>query len=362
MQLEVSGTPYENFTSASAELRLDALSSTFSFTTASTKNSPLPFTGGEPCRVLVDGQAVVTGFIEIVSGSHDANTHTINIQGRSKTGDLLDSSITKLSDLGQTITLKSIIEKVMENIGLTGISVIDEANPDPFNAAEDLTAIESGDNAFEVLEALARKRHVLLTTNTDGNVVISQSPGGDSGGLLQNIIDADDNNILAASYSYDRTGRFNIYKMDSQLSLSPLNNAGTTSNSSIVSQTGLIPDIEIRKGRQLVLVSEGGFSNTQNDDRAIWEANIRRARGKVYSCTVPGYRPDPDSAFLWNVNELVHVEDNFAKISARMLINAVAFGFDLQNGKTTTLSMIEKNAYQLTLEEPVSQDLGTAFA
>jgi len=360
MKLEVNGIEYEHFTSASAEIRLDALSNTFSFTAVSTNDEPLPFQGGEPCRVIVDDQAVVTGSIEIVSGSHDGNTHTISIQGRDKTGDLLDSNISSLSDLKETITLKAIIEKVLKNIDLT-LNVIDEAGPDPFNPAEDIQAPESGDNAFEFLEALARKRQVLLTSNGDGDIVISESPGGDSGGILQNIIGANDNNILAASYSYDRTGRFNIYKMSSGMNPISLNNAGTTSISSLVNQSGIITDAQIRAGRQLVLVSEGSFSDTQDDKRAIWEANIRKARGRVYSATVQGYRPDPDSAFLWNVNELVTVVDNFAQINAQMLINTVAFGFDLQGGKTTTLSMIEKNSYQLTLEEPVSQDLGGLF-
>ena len=182
MKLEVNGTPYEHFTSASAEIRLDALSNTFSFTAVSTEKTPLPFKGGEPCRVLVDDEAVVTGFIEIVSGSHDAGSHTINIQGRDKTGDLLDSNIGSLSDLKETITLKAIIEKVVANIGTT-LTVIDEANPDPFNPAEDIQAPEPGDNAFQFLEALARKRQVLLTSNGDGNIVISQSPGIDSGGI-----------------------------------------------------------------------------------------------------------------------------------------------------------------------------------
>lgn len=358
MKLEVSGIEYENFTSASAEIRLDALSNTFSFSAVSSQGKPLPFVGGEPCRVIVDEQAVVTGFIEIVGGSGDAQSHTINIQGRDKTGDLLDSSVTEMNDIGETFTMKSIIEKVIVNIGLTGVSVIDEANPDSFNAAEDMEAIESGDNAFEFLEALARKRQVLLTSDGNGDIVISQSPGGDSGGALQNIIGANDNNVISYSFSKDLTGRYNIYKMDSQLSLVPVNNAGATSNSSIVAQSGIERDADIRLGRQFVLVSEGGFSNDQDGKRATWEANIRRARGRVYSCTVQGYRPDPDSAFLWKVNELVHVEDNFAKISATMLINTVAFGYNLQSGKTTTLSMAEENAYQLTMDEPVSQEFG----
>ena len=360
MKLEVNGIEYERFTSASAEIRLDALSNTFSFTAVSTQNTALPFKGGEPCRVIVDEQAVVTGYIEVVSVSHDGGSHTITIQGRDKTGDLLDSNITTLADLKPPISLKAVIEKVIENVGVS-LTVIDEANPELFNAAEDLVAIEPGDNAFEVIESLARKRHVFLTSNGDGNVVIAQSPGGDSGGYLQHIIGQDDNNILSASFSFDRTGRFNLYKMVSGLNPNALNFAGTTKPSSIVSQNGLITDDDIRAGRQYVLVAESGFSNEQNKDRATWEASIRKARGRVYSCTVRGYKPDPDGNFLWNVNELVTVVDEFCDISAQMLINTVAFGYDLSSGKTTTLSMVEENAYSLTLDEPKAQKVGGLF-
>lgn len=361
MILEVNGIPYENFTSASAEIRLDALSNTFSFTAVSSQKEPLPFKGGEACRIIVDGDPVITGNIEIVSGNYDSKTHVINIQGRDKTGDLLDSTIGKLSDLSEKITLKAIIQIILDHLSLK-LNIVDEANPEPFNAAEDIETPESGDNAFEFIEALARKRQVLLTSNCDGDIVISKSPAGDSGGYLQNILNADDNNILSGSFSYDRTGRYNIIAMSSQLSLLALNKAGDTSVSTIVDQGAEINDAKIRAGRQLVLVAEGPFSDEQNANRATWEANIRKARGRVYSAKVQGYRPDPKGNFLWNVNELVIVADDFAQIHAQMLINSVAFGFDLDSGETTTLSMVERNAYQLTLDEPKSQDIGDALA
>lgn len=355
MKIEVNGISYEHFKDASVEIRLDALSNTFSFTAVSSKNKPLPFKGGESCKITVDGFVVITGFIEIVSGSYDSTNHTISIQGRDKTGDLIDSTITSFNDLREAITLKSIIEKVISHLSLD-INVIDNANPDPFNAAEDNIVVEPGDSAFSFIESLARKRHVLLTSNSDGNIIISKSPGIDSDGFLQNIIGATDNNILQASYSYDRTGRFNIYKMHSNLNPIANNAAKSTSISALVNQKGVALDQEIRSGRQLVLISEGSFSDNQNNNRSLWEANIRKARGRVYSCTVLGYKPNKTK--LWNVNEVITVVDDFADIDADMLINSVAFGIDLQQGKTTTLSMVEKNSYQLTLSEPVSQKLG----
>lgn len=356
MKLEINGIEYTNFKNASAEIRLDALSNTFSFELVTTQNTPLPFRGGETCRVIVDDEPVVTGFIEVISGSHDGGSHVINVQGRDKTGDLLDSTTDAISDIKAPISLAGVIQRVLDDVGVN-LGIIDEVNPALFNAKEDIGSIDAGDSAFETLEKLARKRQVFLTSNGDGDIVISKTPGGDSGGYLQNIIGADDNNILAASFSYDTTGRFNQYKTSSSLSPLALATAGTTANKSVVNQSGIITDAEIRAGRQLVLVAETSASDDQNKNRATWEAAIRKARGRVYSCTVQGYKPDPDGNFLWNVNELVRVVDEFADIQAQMLINSVAFGYDLNRGRTTTLSMVEANAYQLTLDEPKSQKI-----
>lgn len=357
MRLEVNGTEYTNFTSASAEIRLDALSRTFSFEAATTKGNPLPFNGGEKCRVIVDNLPVVTGYIEVISGNYDGNSHSVMVQGRCKTGDLLDSTISPLSDIKEKVSLKSIIEKVIADIGVD-ISVVDNANPALFNDAEDIEAAEPGDNAFEFLEKLARKRQVLLTSNGDGDIVIEKTNLTDSLGSLQHFVGGSGNNILSASFSYDQTGRFNVYQFKSGLNPNPLNNAGTTSIATIVNQGGLVRDTQIRAGRQLVLVTEGGSSDKQSEDRATWEANVRKARGRVYSAVVRGYRPTPNAADLWNVNRLVTVTDDFASINAQMLINSVAFSYSLQSGKTTTISVVEKNAYSLTLDEPKSQELG----
>jgi len=378
IKLEVNGVQYDNFESVSCELRLDALSSTFSFAATADQGTPLPFKGGEPCSVIVDEEKVLTGSIEIVAVDYSASDHTIFIQGRDKTGDLLDSTLSPI-DIRAPITLKQLIEIVLKQIGLD-IQVIDEVSPkaftseelsdgddgdelDPFNEAEDLAAIEAGDSAFSFLEQYSRKRQVLLTSDADGNVVIATNSGESAPGALQNIIGSDDNNILAASFSFDTTGRFNVYKFVSQLNPNTLNFAGEVSLGTIVNQTGEAFDPNIRIGRQLVLVSEVPYSSAQNKTRARWEADIRRARGLIYAVTVDGYRVDPSDpdSDLWRTNKLYQITDDFLGKQEPMLCNSVTYTLDLVSGQQTALGFVDEKTYTLDLTKPKTSETALDF-
>lgn len=359
MRLEVNGIEYSNFTSASCELRLDSLSNTFSFEAVAPGGQALPFKGGEACKVIVDGETVLTGFIEVVSVNYDAGNHTINVSGRDKTADLLDSTIDDIDDIrGEGLTLKILIEKVISQLGLD-IEVIDEVNPDPFNPAEDIASPEPGDNAFSFIEKYARKRQVLLTSNADGNIVIATNSGETADGAVQHIIGANDNNVMTSNFSFDTTGRYNAYKMASGLNPVALNQAGDTDLASLVNQSGGVFDSEIRAGRQLILISESPFSDGNCVKRANWEADIRKARGLIYSATVPGFRVNGNEGDLWTINKLYQIVDDFIGKIEPMLSNSVRFTFDADNGRNTELGFVGEKAYTLLLEpDPFAEVAG----
>lgn len=353
MLLEVNGVQFDNFTAASCEIRLDALSNTFSFEAVAADGVELPFKGGEACRVIINNTPVLTGFIEVVEVNYNASEHTIRIQGRDKTGDLLDSNIDKISDLRAPITLKEIIEKIISNIG-ADIKVIEEVTTEPFSKAQDVAAPEPGDNAFDFIEKYSRKRQVLLTSNGDGNVVITSGSAETALGSIQHIIGASDNNVLASSFSFDTTGRYNVYRFASQLNPFALNSAGDIGLDSVAGQDGGVTDPSVRIGRQLILIAEAPNSDDQNEARAKWEANIRKARGLVYSVTVPGYqvdRTDPSSN-LWQINKLHQIVDDYLGKSEPMLCNSVTFTLDNDGGELTSLSFVDQKAYSLDLEKP----------
>jgi prophage tail gpP-like protein len=364
MKIEVDGVQYSSFVGASVILRLDALTNTFSFEAASEDGRPLPFEGGEACKVFVDGEQVLDGFIELVNVEGDSSTHKIDVQGRDKTGDFLDSSISVLDDFVPPISLREIIERVIAHLGLD-LSVVDEASPEPFNEAEDLFAPEQGANAFEFVEKYARKRQVLLTSNADGSIVIASPTGTPSSSYVRHLIDDDSNNVLSYSVSRDQTGRFNLYQSFSQRNAVPASVYGGASRElaaildAIIAQgdARTVFDAAIREGRQHILVAESMSSDGEDFNRATWELKVRRARGNVYSATMDGFRGQ--SGELWAVNDLVSVRDAYARIGSTMLVNSVTFSMDGE-GRSTTVSLVEKDAYTLSLEEPEQDDSGFA--
>ena len=86
------------------------------------------------------------------------------------------------------------------------------------------------------------------------------------------------------------------------------------------------------------------------DNRATWEANIRRARSFEYEATVQGHSRNAQGD-IWRVNQLVRVLDQFAGIDAILLIKKVSFESSLNSGNTTKLCMVVKDAYSLQAEQ-----------
>jgi len=356
ISISVNGLAFENFTSATVKIALDEISGSFLFTAVSTEGQRLPFENGDACKILVNGQAVIDGFIEKLDYSYSDQAHSINVSGRDKTADLIDSTINGIK-LSPPISLKQAIKKVLSDIGATAIDVIDSVGVQNFSKAEEKLSGSVGQNAFEFCEQLARKRQVLLTRSA-GNIEITNGSGIDSGASVQNLIDSDTNNILSASVSYDLTQRFGKYIVKSQLNPVALNYAGETPAQEVTQQSGQTVDKNVRQSRQLVIKAENSSSSEQARKRAIWSANIRKARGRIYSCTVEGFENSVGN--LYSPNQLIQVADEFAEISAKMLLNSVEFTFDVEGGSNSNLSFVDSNAYTLELSEPQVEKVGAA--
>ena len=356
MKVEVEGIEYGNFLAGSVEIRLDALSNTFSFDLAMPGGQALPFKGGDACRVYVGGDLVLTGFIEVVEVDYSPDSHTVTIAGRDKTGDLLDSNLDSMSDLRGGLTLKSVIEAAIKNIG-SDIKVVDNVKPAPFSSAEDTASAESGDNAFQFIESFSRKRQVLLTSDKDGNIVIEKNTGKTAAGVVQHIIGAFDNNVIRSNFRYDTTGRFNVYKFASQMSFSVPGPITASDLAQVVDQSGEATDPGMKgRGRQLVLAAESPWASTFDESRAKWEADIRRARGLVYTATVPGFRVGMFEGELWQINRLYQVVDDYLGKTEPMLCNSITFSQDVDNGSTTELGFVDEKAYTLSLSKPSTSE------
>ncbi len=352
MQLEVGGTRYEGFETGRLTIRLDALSREFDFGMSSEAGVGLPFTTGERARVFVDGEQQFDGWIEKVNVAGDAESHDLNIEGRDRTCDIVDSGFAALNDLSAPISLREVGEAVIAHIG-SDLRFIEAQAIPKFLSVEDVAAAEPGENCFAFLEALARKRQVLLTSDEFGNVVATRAEGRPvNQAIIQRDGDPDlANNVLSYAVQYDHSGRFRTYKVLSQLNPA-VGDPLEAEETEVVFQEGVQEDPGSRQGRQHVIVGETSGSSNWNKDRATWEANVRRSRSKVYSCTVDGFRGQDGK--LWAINTTLPIADEFAGIDGPMLVNSVVFWLSAGGGRNTTLSFVEPDAYTVSLKEPIA--------
>ena len=355
--LEVDGKRYENFESASVSFSMDAFARDFRFTASATGGNPLPFKGGEACKVFVDDDQVLNGFIDIVDGNYDGRSHNIEILGRGRAADVADSTIDNL-ELSPEISLKVAVEEMIKGFG-SDVKVNDLVGDlELFNIAEDKIGASPGDGGFDFIETLARKRQVLLNENGEGDIDITRGRTEKYQQKLQNLIYSDSNNIKRSGFSYDLTGIYKNYIVRSQQNTTSINFSGDSNLNDVVSQLGTSTDDSVRTGRQLAFVAEKASSNAQLNDRAIWESNIRRARSRLYNVTFVGHKTKHDEQ--WIVNKLISVNDEFAGIKEDMLINSLIF-IQSSEGNLTEIGLIDKNAYTPNPADSLSETVGQEF-
>ena len=353
LTLEIAGTKYNGFTSISVFKSIETISGSFGFSATSDDILVFPIQVGSPCSVTIDNSTIITGFIENVSVSYDSGTHSLDISGRDKTCDIIDSSVIGTKEFTSPISLTQIITKSLSDNSITGIEIVNNAGTiEPFADGE-LFSAEVGETLFSFIEKYARKRQVLLSSDGDGNIVLNRAGTTKAIASLQNIKNGQFNNIKSGNISYDFTQRFNKYIIQSQLNNSALSDFDGTTTETVANQTGEATDDKIKRtGRQLEITSESSDSSVTLKDLATWHSNLRRARGTTYNVVVQGFFQDDARTHLWKNNELVQVTDEFADVSATLLIQSVEYNFSLDGGSTTNISLVDKDAY--TLEANIS--------
>lgn len=363
IELIVNGNPYTDFTTASVTLSLEAMANDFTFTASAVNDFP-PLKQGDKVEVIVDELTVLTGYIDEVTGQDSEGNHLVTYTGRDKTGDFIDSSINIIDDLraNETLTLKSLIESVISHLG-QDLEVIDTLNPEPFNKAEDFVSPKVGQNAFEFVIKYAKKRQALLSSDGNGNILITQSIPVDSGATVQSLRGSDSNNILVQNWKIDASKTFNKYIHRGQLDPRALNFAGESSVEGVENQGGESVNANVRPGRQNVQVETESYSSEQLVNRAKWANQLASAKATRFTCAVRNHQK-PEGG-LWDVNTLVQVNSDVANISRKMLINTVTFQQGEGQPTITTLELVEKNVYtideKLAAQRPVG-DFADAFS
>lgn len=342
----VNGVEYSEFMSGAVTLSMESLANDYTLTASAAGGFPA-LRLHDAIQIKIDGTLMLSGHVEEVKGSESEGQHTVTYSGRDKTGDVIDSQLNTLSDLraGNSLTLAKIIKLVLKDIG-SSVGVIDSLRPAPFNTAEDIVTPKVGQSAYELIASYARKRQALLSSDAEGNIVVTQSSASDSGATVQRLAGRGDNNILSQSWSLVGSKLYRKYVHRGQLDPRALNFAGDTGTESVENQFGEYTDTAIRVGRQFVKAeTENAYSSAQLKDRARWSGQLAKAQATRFSCTVAGHQM-PEGG-LWLPNTLVRVRSDAADIDRQMLLTSVTYSQSTGQVTTAALEFAEKDVYTI---------------
>ena len=342
LKIKINGEELTNFQNANVVADIGAVTRGFSFGSTATKDNLFPVKVNDLVEITADGIDILQGYVESLTVDYDSMSHLIQVAGRSILLDLVDSTVPTQTEFNGT-SLISIAKIIMSELGLEPLVINNAGEIKPF---DDITSAEVGQNAFEFLESYSRKRQVLLTTDGKKSLVFARAGTDRAPTDLFNLVQSNTNNILNSQLKIDASQTYNRYVVRAELN--PAIQSIEASPEDISDQNGTVIDATVRTTRQLEINAEESMESFSANDRAKWELNIRKANSLNYRATVVGHSVNGQ---LWLPNTLVGVIDEFAQVSADLLIRSVVYDYSLGRGSVTTLNMTRKKAFTLEIEQ-----------
>lgn len=289
-----------------------------------------PIRPGEKCTLRLDGETVISGYVDEVEPGYDRQSHGISVRGRDATGDLVDCSAVYKTGQWAHATLERIARDLCAPFGIAVKVETDTGAPFPS------FKIEPGETAFECLERAARLKAVLLVSDGEGNLVITRAGAASSGTALVEGV-----NILSAQAQLSWKERFSEYTVRGHDRIGNDMEAAAQ----FVSPSATVRDETISRYRPRIVLADDHGDRSRFIDRAEWEKNVRMGRALRGSITVQGWRDGEGR--LWRPNTLVHLASPLLYLAeAEMLIVGCLYTLD-DSGTRTALSIARREAFDL---------------
>lgn len=282
---------------------------------------------GAACIVRIDGEAVITGYVDAVNPSYTHQSHTIRVAGRDATGDLVDCSAANEPGEWRGRRLEEIAADLCAPFKVP--VHVETSTGAPFQSFR----LNDGETVAGAIERMCRHRGVLRVSDGLGGIRIARAGSGRAPAPL-----VFGETVKGAEGEFNDTDRFSHYTVKGQRP-----GADFLSAEQVVGPKGSARDNSMGRYRPLIIMAEDAGDEGSFTTRARWEANMRFGRARRATYIVQGWRA---RGLLWKPNAMTHVRDAFIGIDGDMLIAAVDHKLDEQ-GSETRIAVTRREAFDL---------------
>jgi prophage tail gpP-like protein len=329
----VSGSIYGGWKSVRVPFGLEQIANAFELSVTDRwagQDTARPIKVGAQCQVLLDGELIITGYVDDANPEFSDTSHGIAVAGRDATGDLVDCSAIHKSGQWSGASLDKILRDICAPFG---IKVLIDA---PLGAKFSTYSIQEGETAFECIDRACRMRAVMPISDGKGNLLITRAK---SGAPIAELIQGE--NIKTCQGNFSMRERFSEYRIKGQdRSSDDYDNPENHTQVSAISKDDLV-----KRYRPLIVLAEDKGAHATYQQRAEWERNVRRGRSARVTVTVTGWRNT--SGDIWRANTLVHLKSPYLRADCNLLVVGGTYIKDDQLGTLTELQLVGREAYDL---------------
>lgn len=248
---------------------------------------------GDPCRVHIGGDLVMTGYIDVFNPQLTANGHEIRVTGRGKCQDLVDCSAEWPNGQISGASVLAIAQKLAAPYGITVAAApgVDVGGVIPqFNLC-------LGETAYEIIERICRYRGLLAYEQPDGSLLLDRV-----GTVMAASGFVEDVNAETSGIAWTQDQRYSEIWVVRQ-NTDVMHDAGDAGN--LIAK---VTDPGVLRNRKLIIIAETvaqGMGNDVATLRGIWERNRRLGRSSILDLKADSWRDLAGT--LWAPNMLVPV-------------------------------------------------------
>lgn len=332
IEVIAAGNVYSNWDRVRVLRSIAAIAHTFEVTAIDTVGEVgkglRPLKPGVSVQIKIDGEQVMNGYVDDRVPDYDGNDFKVTISGRNKTGDLVDCSAIHKSGEFKKRNLQKIADDLCSAFG---IKVVAET---AVGASFDRFALNESESVFQALQRAASQRGVFLTSNKDGDLVITKA--GTTRVSTRLVLGE---NIIKVSGRDSWAQRFSEYTVKGQSGATTLSATSTKP----VEQTAI--DAVIARYRPTIAMSVAETDLGRLKKYANWQRNIGLGQSQRFNVTVSDWSNDDG---LWTENTIVTLRDPFfLGVDQEFLIESVEYIINDEDGIVTRLSLVPPEAFDV---------------
>lgn len=336
--LTVNGAQYAGWETVTINRNIDALAPSFSFSISSRwslESEPVPIKAGDACTIKINRELILTGYIDDFEEDDSPDSHSIDISGRAKTGDIVDCSAILDGWQRRQKKIEDIVEELCEPFGI-GVDLIAPNPLQPLDTGDKIRIfrIDQGETVHDALVRLTRQAGLLMSTSPKGDLQLSRAATilNPAAFITRGI------NAKSSRYSSSVKDRFSQYILKSQIA-----GDDDTIGASAGQLEEIVTDDAVTRYRPMLVLAETPRDRRSLKQRAKWERNQRAANSERITYQIRGW----GTGFIWEPNILVPVLDERYGIADTMLVSSAVLTQNRDSGTIASVEVTGPEAYSI---------------